>query len=297
MQTTIPHYALYGENAQPGWANTFHVESIPHRSRPYHWEIRPHMHDAFMQILLLQKGSAEVTLNGERHTLYAPCLMLIPSQNVHGFRFSHDVDGPIVTTAQKTLESIAAVVMPELIATIRTPALITLSDTSRYRETLVPLLIAIEQEWRMHATGQVAAGMSLLTALLVQIARLKNSAASHAQPSVSRGSAQVEKFRALLDESFKTRNSVDFYACKLGVTAGQLSRLCRERLGMSALGVINARIVHEAQRELVYSSLAIKQVAASLGFADEAYFARFFKKNAGTSPALFRSKAREQIAR
>ena len=44
---------------------------------------------------------------------------------------------------------------------------------------------------------------------------------------------------------------------------------------MSTLDVINARVVHEAQRELVYSSLSIKQVAAELGFDDEAYFGRF----------------------
>jgi AraC-like DNA-binding protein len=52
----------------------------------------------------------------------------------------------------------------------------------------------------------------------------------------------------------------------MGLTAGQLSRICREVLGMSALDVINARLVHEAQRELVYSVGSVKQLAAELGF-------------------------------
>lgn len=80
------------------------------------------------------------------------------------------------------------------------------------------------------------------------------------------------------------------------MTAGQLSRLCREMLGMSSLDVMNARIVQEAERELVYSTLAVKQVAAVLGFEDEAYFGRFFRKHTGTTPSEFRNAARQRLA-
>jgi len=75
------------------------------------------------------------------------------------------------------------------------------------------------------------------------------------------------------------------------VTAGQLSRRCREALGLSGLDVINARLLHEAQRDLVYTHLPIKQLAAELGFEDDAYFSRFFRKHMGISPTAFRSRA------
>jgi AraC family transcriptional regulator, transcriptional activator of pobA len=61
---------------------------------------------------------------------------------------------------------------------------------------------------------------------------------------------------------------------------------------MSTIEAINARVVHEARRELVYSSLSVKQVAAELGFDDEAYFGRFFKKQTGMRPTEFRVAAR-----
>ena len=60
--------------------------------------------------------------------------------------------------------------------------------------------------------------------------------------------------------------------------------------------VVNARIVHEAQRELVYSSLSVKQIADLLGFADEAYFGGFFKKQTGRRPTEFRTMARRHLA-
>ena len=96
-------------------------------------------------------------------------------------------------------------------------------------------------------------------------------------------------------DTIRERWSVDQHADALGLSAGQLSRLCRELLGSSALDIINGRIVHEATRELVYSTLSIKQIASVLGFADEAYFGRFFKKHAGRTPTEFREAAHRRL--
>lgn len=41
---------------------------------------------------------------------------------------------------------------------------------------------------------------------------------------------------------------------------------------------------------------AVKQVAAELGFDDEAYFGRFFRKHTGYRPTDFRTQARAQLA-
>ena len=108
--------------------------------------------------------------------------------------------------------------------------------------------------------------------------------------------AQIEKFRALVDRHFKELMSIDAYAGKLGVSPGQLSRVCREVLGMSALDVINARLIHEAERDLTFTSLPIKQLAGFLGFDDEAYFSRFFRKHTGASPKEFRARALAELA-
>jgi AraC family transcriptional activator of pobA len=80
-------------------------------------------------------------------------------------------------------------------------------------------------------------------------------------------------------------------AQRLGVTAGQLTRQSQEVLGLSALDVLNARTVHEAQRDLVYTATTVKQLATALGFEDEAYFSRFFKKQTGRTPTEFRAHA------
>lgn len=294
----IPSYDLYGDEATPGWSSSFNFEWIPQRSKIYNWTIQPHRHDSFFQILFLKSGHVDVQIDQVNTRAEAPCLLVIPAGHVHGFHFSKAIDGPVVTATQKTLESVASSVMPELVDTIRTPRILCLQSEMRYIDQLMPLFLSIEQESQTHAVGQMAAGMSLLLALLVQVNRitkLSGFADLQTHHTISRKTRQLEKFRSLIDRDFKKQHSLPTYANEIGVTVGHLSRLCREVLGKSSLDVINARIIQEAERELVYTSISIQQLASELGFEDDAYFTRFFKKHTGVSPKVFRANYLKKI--
>ena len=52
--------------------------------------------------------------------------------------------------------------------------------------------------------------------------------------------------------------------------------------------LIAERIIIEAKRELYLTNKSIKEIAYELGYNDEYYFSRFFKKNADVSPQLYR---------
>ncbi len=322
----VPRVALYGSTDQPPpWADLVHFEWIPERSSLFAWEIDPHIHDGLIQVLYLVQGGGEAFIDGVRWTLTPPCLIVAPARSVHGFNFSATVDGPVVTAAQKPLESLAAVAAPELLEQIRRPVVLPVPPASRQAEALMPLFVAMEREAQTHAGGQAIAGLALLLALFVQIARLARlndesdgrlsmatAGSSVKTPpalpgtlavepagenaSRSRKALQIERFRAMLDAQFRARWPVERYAAELGITAGQLTRLSHEILGMSTQAAINARVVHEAQRELIYSSLSVKQIAGQLGFEDEAYFGRFFRKQTGHRPTEFRRMAHSQLA-
>lgn len=291
----IPNYALYGVQAEPGWHSWFDFEWIPQRSRPYNWTIRPHQHDALIQILYLTQGSGEVLFDHSRTHFTAPCIVWIPAQTVHGFDFSEDVDGPVITAAQRPLEAMLSVASPALQSQLRKPAVMALDRTGDHAQTLMPLFLAVEREAQVQAAGQVTAGMALLTAIWIQLARLIPSHEATVPHTSSRKAAQIEKFRGMVDDNFKKHLPMGDYADALGITPGQLSRLCREVLGGSSLDVVNARVIHEAQRALVYTGNSVKQLAYALGFADETYFCRFFRKHTGLSPKAFRAKAMDAM--
>lgn len=302
MATTIPNYALYGDQAQPGWLGMVHFERIHERSSLYHYDIEPHFHEGLMQLLYVTSGGGMASIDGATWPVRAQTLIVVPARHVHELHFTPDIDGPVVTAAQRPLESITEVAAPDLLPHIRRPLVMDVSGSARYVDALMPLFEAIEREMRVHASGEIAAGTALLMALFVQIARLASAlrpddgAEGPEAAARSRKAAQVERFRALVDKHFRAHWPVERYAAELGLTAGHLSRLCREVLGMSSLDVINARVVHEAERELVYSILGIKQIAGLLGYADDAYFGRFFRKQTGRTPTEFRQAARLRLA-
>lgn len=296
---TVRSFALYGSSdTPPAWAELVHLEYIPERSSLFDWEIDLHFHEGLIQLLYLTHGGEGAAfIDGTRWALRPPCLIVVPARAVHGFSFHPHTDGPVITAAQKPLESLAALTAPGLLEHLHRPLVLDVPPDSRHAQALSPLFEAIARESQMHSSsGGMTAGMALLAALFVQVARVAAAAPAAAHRTRSRKAAQIERFRARLDERFRQREPVQAYAQALGITLGQLTRLSKDVLGLSAQEVVNARVVHEAQRELVYSSLSIKQIAAELGFEDEAYFGRFFRKHTGQRPTVFRTEARRQLA-
>ena len=248
-----------------------------------------------VQILYIETGSGESTIEGAKWKLTPGCVLVIPAQAVHSHRFMPDIDGPVVTAAQRPLESLASVMNPELVQLLREPALIQVKPGTGDRDALSALFALLEKESQSSSADHLAAGMSLLFALVVYIARLSHAASNRSTGTRDRKAAQIEKFRALVDERLRTHHSVDSYAKSIGVTVSQLGRLTREVIGMSPLEFINARIIREAQRGLVYSAMSVKQVALELGFSDSAYFSRFFHKQTGLNPTDFREAAHKAL--
>jgi AraC family transcriptional regulator, transcriptional activator of pobA len=288
--------ALYDGRGLANEVHLVHCENIPERSSLHDWEIEPHVHDAMLQILYVMRGGGEVFIDDRSWTLDPPCLVVIPAQRVHGFHWDRRIDGPVITAAQRPLEALLDVMAPELRAVLREPHVLPVDPQGRHGEALLPLFDAIARETRTSGLAPGMAALSLLAALVVQVARIADSGVGAQGDPRSRKAQHVERFRMLLDAHLRDRWPVARYAREIGVTPGQLGRLCRELLGMSTLDAINARVLLEAQRSLVYSTLSVKQVAAELGFDDEAYFGRFFKKHAGAQPTAFRVAGRRTLA-
>ncbi|WP_024562326.1 helix-turn-helix domain-containing protein, partial [Franconibacter helveticus] len=61
--------------------------------------------------------------------------------------------------------------------------------------------------------------------------------------------------------------------------------------GASALALMHQRLILEARRMLLYSTMTISQISEHLGFSDATYFSRFFRRQVGVAPKTFRSAA------
>ena len=66
------------------------------------------------------------------------------------------------------------------------------------------------------------------------------------------------------------------------------AKIAKSHFNKTLTDLIAERIIIEAKRELYLTSKSVKEIAYDLGYDDEHYFSRFFKKNADVSPQLYR---------
>ncbi|MEI7013066.1 helix-turn-helix transcriptional regulator [Leptospira licerasiae] len=103
----------------------------------------------------------------------------------------------------------------------------------------------------------------------------------------------VCEFQSLLEKHFLKERGTSFYSRRLGIAPNTLNRICQNILGKSAKSVIHDRVLLECKRLLIHSDLNITQICFELGFLDNAYFSRYFKKLAGVTPEQFRKSGRK----
>ncbi len=149
----------------------------------------------------------------------------------------------------------------------------------------------LEREFVFAAHGRRTAVLAQVQRLLVAVARIRADALeAHVLPP-GRDVELVRRYRELVEGVFRSHTAIDALAARLAVTPSRLNRACRSAAGTSALGIVHERVMIEAKRSLLYTSMTVAEVAAALGFADPAYFNRFFTTRAGCPPAEFRRRS------
>jgi len=110
----VPVFQLYGEKGEVRAPDLIHCESIASRSRLHNWEINPHRHHGLFQVLWLEQGEAYFQLDGRRGRLAESSVLLVPQHCVHGFKFSKDAHGLVVTLAYSLINSLDSDLAHEL---------------------------------------------------------------------------------------------------------------------------------------------------------------------------------------
>ena len=274
----IQSYSLFGESTH--LPDVLHCETIADRSVLHNWELAPHRHARLHQVLLVEKGGGSVTLDGKTHALNKGSLVNVPPEHVHSFRFEQGTHGWVTTLADELMDQLlvgVGTVRSELnqACVLRADPLIT--------QTLHQIWLEFSAQEKARAL--VLRGLSGI--LLGWIARQLQEETSDAKLNES---ALVQHFKALIEQNYTAHWTVNQYAKALSISPTHLSRLTRSANGISALRMIEARLMREARRNLAYTNLSISTIAYALGFSDPAYFSRVFTRDAGVSPKVFRSQ-------
>jgi len=281
----VPQYFLYGEASQDVDERFLHVESIAERSRLHDWTIRPHAHRELHHLLLVQRGGGVYSAEAGRHEFEPVALISVPLSCVHGFDFKPRTDGWIVTASGVLLQRIARE-HEELGAVLDEPSVTPLSVTAAAE--MSSHFESLAGEFRGHLPGRRIAAESWLTAILVGALRRKLELAPDAAHPRSPDSHLAARYRGLIEDNYRTQMSIADYARALCVSTERLRLACVRSTGSAPLALLNARRLLEAKRSLLYTNMSVTLIAETCGFADPAYFSRFFARSTGAPPRSYR---------
>ena len=277
----VPTYSLYGEEPRHcGWF--VNVESLDLRAREQNWTIDPHTHPRFTQLVFVGNGGGEMTIDGDVFAFAAPAVLTVPPFHIHSFKYEQSTEGWVVTIENDFFAELLARA-PELRSVMGKGGVSNLS--SRVFARLQGSIAALRSEVEGDRRGRLVGAEVQLLNILLTLLRERPAAVEDANP----GRAEVvDRFLTNVEKRFRDQPDLGEFADDLGVTLAQLRLACKARTGLSPLAIVHDRILAEAKRCLTYSTLSVAEIGYRLGFADAAYFSRFFAGKVGLPPTEFR---------
>jgi AraC family transcriptional activator of pobA len=276
--STIKVYNLFGEAGD--LPDVVHCETIAARSVLHDWVLAAHRHARLHQVLVIESGGGEASLDGRIQALRPMHAVNVPVGHVHGFSFVPGTEGWVLTIAAEILDE-------TLLASEGLRGVI--AQSAIFRST-PQIRTTMKQIFAEHAGGNFGRAHVLRALSAALVGLVARELASRDGGAGASDSELFRRFEALLEQHHLKRWSVSDYASALSVTPTHLNRITRAASGDTASHLILNRMVREARRNLAYTNLPVSTIAYALGFEDPAYFSRVYAAATGLSPRAFRAR-------
>jgi AraC-like DNA-binding protein len=261
------------------------------RRRVSRTELLALYHYSFHTLICVTEGEVTQLVDFQPVACSAGSLLVLRPGQVHTFGSDEGWDGWMVLFRADFLPSetqTTADLLPAL-GLDRLPDHLSLSNMAFQAVSEVITRMRLDAESDAPPKDVHALLRYQLCALLVRLTILQDQ---HVGMAVARtpGIQRFAVFRRLVEQNYAGWHQVADYAAALACTEKSLTRAALEASGQSAKSVIMARIALEAKRLLVHTDRPIFLIAEGLGFEEATNFAKFFKRETGCTPILFRQR-------
>ncbi len=283
----LPIYEIQDFKETSGTRPDFYFNTMEAHLREHAFIQKPHKHNFYL-LIFITSGTGTHTIDFLQYPVQARTIFFLSPGQVHAWSLSADTTGFVLffnaefyllSHSQKSLFS-----FPFFNSLLNKPVL---QLEAGAEIEISAILNQIEKEFRQTLWKKEDMIRDLLNILLINLTRSYQMQFSGAAIPAG-NSSFLRQFEFLVDQHFREHLAVNFYADKLHLTPKQLSELCKKAVGKTSSELIQDRLLLEAKRLLLHSDQTITQIAAELGYFDNSYFSRFFKKHTGQTPEQFR---------
>lgn len=239
----------------------------------------PHGHKEYLEIIFLTQGEGLHQIDHHRFPVSGNSLYLVMPGQIHNWELTAIPKGFVVMVQKDFLLG-----HPLYDALFQTFPLAFGSGYSldTTGTTVQGIFENIENEYAARQANYEAVIQTYLLLLFNLLKREAHTNRSQPEPPL------LKSFFELLAVHYKTTHEVAWYAGELNVTAKTLNANCRKFLDKTAGAVINEKLTAESKRLLLYSQANLGEIAYELGFTDPSHFNKFFKRQTGVLPSIYR---------
>jgi AraC family transcriptional regulator, transcriptional activator of pobA len=161
-------------------------------------------------------------------------------------------------------------------------------------EKLEPVLGSIMEQIKSEIQNPGFAQYELLISFMKIFLIAASRSKSQQQPltlqltSIKKEPSILQNLKDTIEKEFKSKHAPGDYALILNISLNALTKITKKHFNKTLTSLITERIIIEAKRELYLTNKSVKELAYELGYEDEYYFSRLFKKNANISPQMYR---------
>lgn len=102
---------------------------------------------------------------------------------------------------------------------------------------------------------------------------------------------ESERIIQYIEKHFSSPLTLDVLAEKFNFSPKYISSMIKNKLGYSFTDYLTALRMKKAVELMTKTNLSVKSIASSVGYEDQHYFNRIFKKKTGKNPSEFRIKS------
>lgn len=283
MKNELPIYSINKFELLSNGAD-FYTNFLKKHVNKHQFTNFPHKHDFYL-VILFTNGKGKHEVDFETYKVEAGALFVLKPGQMHYWELSADVDGFVFFHSREFFDKgFISLSIKDFHFYNSFQGASYFKLNLKKLNTLKYLMNELVEEYTNTDFFKWQKIHSLIVLVYIQISRENNPLRNSKNQTYL---VKLKQFEDLIEENFRIEKFVKDYASKLNITEKHLNRVTKSCIGKTSTQLISERIVLEAKRMLIYSTLNVSQIAEELGYFDNSYFVRFFKKNAGITPKSF----------
>ena len=243
-------------------------------------------------VFLLEHGQGRVRVDYAEHDFRAPCLLFLSTYQrarffsaveVSGWKLQFHANFFCIETHHHAVGCNGV-----LFNEVYEVPLVSLDEESLAE--FGHLMVEMDRELRLQDLAQTEVLISSLKILLIKATRLKLAQQGPEGLAATARPETLRNFRDLLEVNYQQMHRPSEYARMLGVSLRTLAELVRTHFHKTPSELIRDRVMKHARWQLLHTLKPVKQIAREVGYEDEFYFSRLFKRASGCAPLVYREQ-------